>query len=99
MAITNPIAIKFCNEQVRPLCELARALMAEIAAMSTDWNGGINAMFPNDSSAVVDNRDAEGISRLTGADIQSTVSILLAIASASNTQIVAKPCVRALTAG
>lgn len=96
--ITNPQAIKFSNEQIRPLSEEIRAIIARINAMNTDWQAGINAMFPNDSSPVVDNRTAEGASALTGADINSSVGIMLAIAAASNTQIIAKPCVRALTA-
>lgn len=94
--ITNPQAIKFSNEQIRPLCEEIRAVMARISSMNTDWQAGINVMFPNDSSPVVDNRTAEGISALTGADIQSSVGILLAISAASNSQIIAKPCVRVL---
>lgn len=94
--ITNPEAIKFSNEQLRPLCEEARALNARIDAMATLWNSGINVMFPNDSSPVVDNRDAEGASRLTGANVQSAVGILQAMKTASNTQIIEKPCVRVL---
>ena len=95
--IVNPEAIKFSNEQLRPLCEQARALMARIDAMNTLWNSGLNVMFPNDTSPVVDGRDAEGASRLTGANVQSAVGILNAIKAASNTQIIEKPCVRALS--
>lgn len=99
MAITNPNSIKFANEQVRPLCEKARSLMAEIAAMSTDWFAGINVTFPNDGTALSDSRDAEGISRLTGANVNSAVGTLMAIAAASNSEIIALPCVRPLDAG
>jgi len=95
--IVNPEAIKFSNEQLRPLCEQARALMAKIDAMNTLWASGVNAMFPNDTSPVVDNRDAEGASRLTGANVQSAVGILNALKTASNTQIIEKPCVRVLS--
>lgn len=97
MSITNPEAIKFANEQVRPLCERARALIAEIGAMQTAWFGGINTEFPNDTTALADNRDAEGVSRLTGADVNSAVGILLALVSASNAAIISKPCVRPLS--
>lgn len=97
-AITNPNSIAFVNTKIRPLCEDVRALVAEIAAMNIDWQSGINATFPNDTSAVSDGRDAEGVSRLTGADIQSAVGILLAVAAASNAQIIAKPCVRTFNA-
>lgn len=98
MAITNPEAIRFTNEQVRVLCEEARALVARINAMQTKWFSGISAMCPNDVTALADGRDADGSSRLTGADINSAVGILIAIANASNAQIIEKPCVRALSA-
>lgn len=99
MAITNPIAIKFVNEQIRPLAEQVRALVSEINSCQTDWFGGTNAMFPNDTSAVDDKRDAEGIPRLTGADVNSVMNVLIAMSGASNAQIVAKPCVRPLKVG
>jgi hypothetical protein len=96
MAITNPEAIRFVNEQIRPLCEEARALNARIDAMTTLWNSGLNAQFPNDTTAVQDNRDADGSSRLTGANIVQAVGTLQAMKTASNTQILEKPCVRVL---
>lgn len=96
--ITNPESIRFVNEQVRPLCEKTRALMAEISALQTLWFSGLNNSFPNDATALDDGRDAEGVSRLTGANVNSAIGTLIAIAAASNAEIVAKPCVRPLTA-
>jgi len=98
MAVTNPEAIRFVNEQIRPLSEKVRALNAEINAMSTAWFRGINATFPNTTEAVDDGRDSEGVSRLTGADINSSVSIMMAMETASNDEIISKPCVRAFQA-
>lgn len=94
MAITNPEAIKFVNEQVRPLAEEARAFVARIAAMQTLWFSGVNGNVPNDTTLLADGRDADGSSRLTGADINSAVGNLIAMAAASNAQIIQKPCVR-----
>jgi hypothetical protein len=96
MAITNPEAIRFVNEQVRPLCEEARALMARIGAAQTLWFSGVNGNVPNDATLLADGRDADGSSRLTGAHINSAVGNLIAIAAASNAQIIEKPCVRAI---
>lgn len=96
--ITDPEAIRFVNEQIRPLSEKARGLIAEIQALQTTWFSGLNTDFPNTSEAVDDNREAEGVSRLTGADVNSSVSVLLAMAQASNSEIISKPCVRAFTA-
>lgn len=95
--IVDPQAIKFVNEQVRPLAEKLRALMLQITSNETDWFAGINTKVPNDTSAVTDNRDAEGVSRLTGADVNSFISVAIAMRNAGNTQIIAKPCVRVLS--
>lgn len=96
--ITNPEAIRFVNEQIRPLCEKVRALNAEINAMQTLWFSGVNASFPNTTEAVDDEREAQGVSRLTGANINSAVGILINMEAASNDEIIAKPCVRPLQA-
>ncbi len=94
--ITNPVAIKFVNEEIRPLCEQIRALCAKITNSRTSWFGGINNSFPNDSSPVVDGREGEGVSRLTGADINSVMGIAIAMLDASNAEIIEKPTVRPL---
>lgn len=96
--VTDPEAIRFVNEFVRPKAEAARALMAEIAAGTTLWYSGMNNKFPNDPTAVDDGRDAEGVSRLTGANIHSFMSTVIAVAAASNSEVVSKPCVRPMSA-
>lgn len=98
MAITDPEAIRFVNEQVRPLCEKARAMAAEIGAMQTLWFGGLDAQFPNDATALDDGREAQGVSRLTGAQIQLAVGVLIAMLGQVNADVIAKPCVRPLSA-
>lgn len=98
MAITNPEAIRFVNEQVRPLCEKARALSVEISAMKTLWFGGLDAQFPNDTTGLDDGRDGQGVSRLTGAQVQLAVGVLIAMLDQANAEIIAKPCVRPLSA-
>lgn len=95
--ITDPEAIRFANEIARPLAEKARAFRAEVEGASTQWFAGIDDKFPNDSTPVDDGREAEGVSRLTGADITNLISILVAMNGAGNTQVISKPCVRSLT--
>lgn len=91
--ITDPEAIRFCNETVRPLCEEARALAAKVAALTTLWYGGINSKFPNSANDTVeDGREGEGVSRLTGADVNNVLTQLLGITL--NSEIIQKPCVR-----
>jgi hypothetical protein len=94
--ITNPNTIKFINEVVRPLCEKARALNALTGNASDEWFAGINTTVPNTSEEVDDGREAQGVSRLTGQDVNSAMNILIAMKTASNVQIISKPCVRAL---
>lgn len=96
--ITDPEAIRFVNEQVRPLCQAARALSARIAAMTTSWFAGLNLDIPNDSSPLADNRDAEGVSRLTGSNVVNAVSNLIAANAALNSEIISLPCVQPLNA-
>ena len=95
--ITDPQAVKFSNEQLRPLCESTRALVVQLQSMETQWYGGINALFPNDTTILDDGRQAEGIAVLTGADVNSAVSVLIAMLNAYNAQIIEKPCVRPIS--
>lgn len=94
--ITNPEAIRFVNETIRPLCEDARLLQLKINALSTLWFLGINASFSGNADTVEDGRDANGVSRLTGADVTNAVSQLLGVSL--NSQIIQKPCVRQIPA-
>lgn len=103
MGITDPTAIRFSNEVIRPLCERFRALEAEVASASTDWFGGVSSLFPNDSTTLDDGRhDAEGVSVLTGADITSAMTQFLAFQTQMTgggvAGVIAKPCVRPLQA-
>lgn len=97
MPITDPEAIRFANEQVRPIAEQLRALKVRIRAMQTSWFAGRNQAFPNTSDPLEDGREAEGVSRLTGANVNSLVGIAIATADEINDEIVSLPCVRPLS--
>ena len=101
--INDPQAIKFCNETIRPMCELFRATYyKDKAALNVWWGGGVSELFPNDLSPVLDGREGEGVSRLTGADVNSVVTQLAAFATALEQSgvldVISKPCVRTLHA-
>jgi hypothetical protein len=103
MAITNPQAIRFSNEQIRPMAEKIRGMKAEIDALMVDWFGGTNALFPNDNAEMVeDGREAEGVSRLDGEDIVGLVTVISDLQTRLNqagyADRIAKPCVRPLRA-
>lgn len=97
--ITNAEAIRFVNEQIRPLCEEARALKVRITSMHSDWTDRIGAMFPADESPVVDGREDEGVSRLTGYDVGAAHDSLVAASAQINNAYIDPPCVRAISAG
>ena len=95
MAVTDPRAIKFVNEEIRPLAELARKFVAKVDNTETSWFAGISALIPNDAGeAIEDGREVEGVSRLTGADVNSLMSIIIAMRNAQNSDIIEKPTVR-----
>lgn len=98
--ITDPEAIRFVNEAVRPLCEEARALKIRVNALRTAWYGGLAAVFAGEADTVEDGREAEGVSRLTGADVTNAVGQLIKVATGEasefNSEVIQKPCVRQL---
>jgi len=98
MAINSPEQIKFVNEQIRPIAEKLRALKAQSDALLVDWYGGLNTQFPNDSTPVEDGRDAEGVSRLTGQNVNDICYLLAVKVADMHDAIIAKPCVRPLRA-
>jgi len=108
--ITDPVAIRYVNEVVRPLCEKIRALAAEIDSSRATYDGGVgNAFWEHGDEAIEDGRDAEGVSRLTGNDVlafNTMVNYELKSFLEGGTvnqfsgaaATIAKPCVRALEA-
>lgn len=103
MAITNPQAITFTNEQIRPMAEKLRNMKAEIDAIMVQWFGGVNAIIPNDNAeALEDGREAEGVSRLDGDDIVGLITVIQATQTTLNNagyaDRISKPCVRPLRA-
>lgn len=102
MAITDPEAIKFVNEYIRPMCENIRYSNARGADFAIKW-AGLSGDFPNDPAEIVeDGRESEGISRLSGADIQGVAAVfnqLLADLTPESQAVIQKPCVRPLLYG
>lgn len=101
--ITDPQAIKFANEVVRPLCEQVRAIKARIDDAMIAWFGGLNSVIGSSADDnLIDGREIEGISQLTGDDITGVMSVLSGLQSdldqAGVPQRIQKPCVRPLSA-
>jgi hypothetical protein len=96
--ITNPEAIRFANEELRPLCEAARALAARIDAMKDRWDAGISDIFANNADVLVDGRAEQGVSVLTSLNVKLAGADLLAMRAAVTDATISKPCVRPLNA-
>jgi hypothetical protein len=97
MDITDARAIKFVNEVVRPTAEKIRALKIELNSINAKWSSEILMLVSNDGSVIQDGREAEGISRLVGSDINDLMYGVNSIVSTINglaPQTIEKPCVR-----
>jgi hypothetical protein len=98
MAITNQEAIRFTNEAVRPLAERFRQLKNDIDSALAAYNSGLGAIFTSgQAEPISDNRENEGVSRLTGNDVLLFVSQLQAFQTQLDgvgvAAVVSKPCV------
>lgn len=101
--ITDAEAIRYCNEQVRPLAERMRALDYEIQAALVTYNAGVGDIFYNATGETIeDGRADEGVSRLTGNDVLLLVTQMQAYKTAMDQagvrNVISKPCVRTLQA-
>lgn len=102
MAITNPEAIRFSNEQVRPYCEKMRNMYWEYKSLAVYWADELAAQIPDDPAEIVeDGRD--NATQLTGADVRAfvaeAVKFVQAMEESGVLSAIQKPCVRHLTVG
>jgi hypothetical protein len=98
--ITDPRVVSYETFQIRPMCHKLRALKAEIDAAMTTWYGSVSALCPNDTSKVVDKREAEGINQLTGINLVNVVNQMAEIQTLLDktgvAEIISFPCVQPL---
>jgi hypothetical protein len=98
--ITNAEAVQYVNDRLHRRSEQIRAMLFILQDDRAKWNGGISANIPNDTSVVDDGREAEGVTRLTGADvnlIMARCASLLAVLEAQYAMdCIYKACVRAV---
>ena len=100
MAITDEKAIKFSNEQVRPMAEMLRNLYYTSKAMNADWFNGVNVLIPYDNTEILqDGREINGDNLLSGQDIGGIMTqvgqFITQMEQAGVLGVVQKPCVRA----
>ena len=70
--ITNPQAVRFCNERVRQAADKFGQLYNWCVAVQNEWAAqGIGDLIPNDSSPIIDGAQTDGRPLLTGADVNT----------------------------
>ncbi len=100
--ITDPEVVRFLGEEIRPLAERLRDLDAKITSVLVRWNTIISpAISANvNGDLIEDGRAAQGISRVTKADLVNLVTILNNInaefGGGGKRDVLDKPTVRAL---
>lgn len=75
--VTNPTAIKFCNERARVAADRMLQFYWFCKALKIYYlaNPSLASLIPNDATAIiVDGQAEDGRSQLTGADIQTMVT-------------------------
>lgn len=91
--ITNPEAIAFCNEYLRPLAEQVRALKARIDAAGTRWFSGVNTTVGTSAAdQIADGREADVINLMS-----QLLTIQAQLEQGGVAGVIEKPCVRPLT--
>lgn len=93
-AITNPQAIRFCNEKIRPAADRLALLDNYAAAVLAEWTaiGGV-ALIPNTTDVVTDGASVNGVDAtggdgrlvITGAKVSNIINRLTAYRSAVST--------------
>lgn len=101
--ITDPEAIRYCNEVLHPLAEKIRALDAEMSSALITYNAGVGDVFYNNTGEIImDGREAEGIPRNTGNDALLMVTQMQAFKAqmdgAGVRNVISSWCVRPLEA-
>jgi len=101
MPITDPRAVTFSNDYVRPVAEALRDLNAAMRDMDKRWNDGTIAGIFTGANLTLKLRDGgRGRSVLTGADVtnlQSQVQGLIALFDGPGVlDVIQKPVVRPL---
>lgn len=75
--ITDTNGIAFSNTKIRVAADKYMQLYWFAKAMVATWNAdNLNAIFTNDTSAVIDNATVDGRMPITGADVQVLISHL-----------------------
>lgn len=94
MAITNPVAISFCNQRIRRAADLLAQLDNMAAEIANEWTAlGGTALIPNDTQVVRDGASptddvgtgGDGRPVITGAKANNIINRLAEVRASSGT--------------
>jgi hypothetical protein len=78
--ITNPVAVTFCNEKVRPIADRYAQLYWLSKIFITEWNANnLGAIIPNTADTIDDKGDLDGRGLITGAMVNGLKTNLQAV--------------------
>lgn len=73
--ITNPTAVKFCNEVIRPLADKYAQLYYAAKTGGDVWTAqNLAALIPNTADPVIDGSATDGRATITGAMVNGFVA-------------------------
>lgn len=82
MPITDPTAVKFCNEKVRVMSDAMAQNYYTAKAIVNEWNAtGISSLITNTSDEVIDGARQDGRKVITGAKATSIITRAMEIIS------------------
>lgn len=75
--ITDPGAILFCNEVVRPLADEVAQIYSSIQLFASLWAAkGMTTLIPNDPTAnIIDGATTDGRTPITGEDVNTMLAL------------------------
>lgn len=75
MAITNPQAVKFSNEQARPMADLYAQLYYALKTLTDTWDAQvISSVITNTSDVIEDGFATDGRASITGAMVTGLIT-------------------------
>lgn len=76
-AVTNPLAVKFANEQVRRIADTYGRTLFDTDKVLALWRAhGLAELIPNDDSLIADGAGSDGRRAITGADLHGMIGLL-----------------------
>lgn len=75
MAIDDPQAVRYCNEQVRVTADLMMSLYETCKRLKLNWDAHmLSQLIPNDNSPIEDGSATDGRPPITGAMVNNIIN-------------------------